>query len=163
MIGMCECDNPVACQPDEPYRIAPADPVTSTHFNIIKQFINKLAALSVDKDLLFLERTDPAAFQRAAAYIRGMADLLSIQVTEKSPGYGKSFKPRKRQRRTCDNPGLIPEGKDRRSGLDADNWGSRSKQSIKEDRECRLCEFHTRQEKKKQKMSRPWVILAAIA
>ena len=83
--------------------------------SLVKEFLDKQRALNIDKKLIEVEKLAPEMFEKIEIYIKGSMDMLET-VAKKNPSH--CCDRRKEERRVEEEPDLIPDGMDRRSGMD---------------------------------------------
>ena len=78
-------------------------------------FLDRQRALSINRELIELEKLDSENFKRVESYIKGTLDTIR-EIRKVTPYNGPDR--RKGQRRIQDHPDQIPDGQDRRTGED---------------------------------------------
>lgn len=94
--------------------------VEQQHMSLVKEFVDKQRALNIDRQLIELEKLDPETFKRVESYIKGTVDTVREVVKRNAP---HPIERRVAQRRTEDDPDLMPDELDRRSGMDRRKTG----------------------------------------
>ena len=91
-----------------------------TTLELFKGFNDKDKALEVYLELIELERLHPEALGQVETFIKETIKTLSKVIKNSSTS---SSDRRKKDRRVKDDPGNVPDGRDRRSGKDRRNAG----------------------------------------
>ena len=89
--------------------------IEQQHMNIVKGFIDKQRALNIDKELVELEKLAPEVFERIESYIKGSVDTLKTVIEKEQ---NSCLDRRRGERRITEDPEQIPDGVERRSGVD---------------------------------------------
>ena len=82
---------------------------------LFSNYSDRQRALSINRELIELEKLDSETFIRVESYIRGALDTIR-GIRNVTPYNGPER--RKGQRRNHDHPDQIPDGQDRRTGED---------------------------------------------
>ena len=92
-----------------------SDSVDLQDMNLLKGFVDKQRALNIAHELIELEKLAPEMVEKVETYIKASVETIKTIAKKDSP---PRYEQRKGNRRVAEEPDQVPEGMERRSGMD---------------------------------------------